>query len=54
MVNPPKPAVATGLLEGTLEGQDEDGGGDGDSKDGGDVKLNGEFENGLSVSYSTL
>jgi methionyl aminopeptidase len=29
-VNPPKPAAASGLLQGALEGEDEDGDGDDD------------------------
>lgn len=31
IVNPPKPAAASGLLQGVLEGEDEDG--DGDDED---------------------
>ncbi|KAL1649348.1 hypothetical protein SLS61_006456 [Didymella pomorum] len=53
-VNPPKPAVATGLLGGALEGQDEDGDGDDNSKDGGDVKLNGELKNVYFPGLLTL
>lgn len=39
-VNPPKPAVASGLLQGALEGQDEDSGDDDqENRDGVDLKL---------------
>lgn len=56
-INPPRSEVATGLLGGALEGQDEDSDGDGDgdddSKDGSDVKLNGELKKGNTDSEST-
>ena len=37
-VNPPKPAAASGLLHGALEGEDEDGEDDDDDKIGADLK----------------
>ena len=42
-VNPPKPAAASGLLQGALEGEDEDGKDDDDDDDkiGADVKSGG-------------
>ncbi|KAK2865418.1 hypothetical protein FQN49_003596 [Arthroderma sp. PD_2] len=39
-VNPPKPAAASGLLQGALEGEDEDGDDDDDDKDRTDLKSN--------------
>lgn len=41
-INPPKPAAASRLLEGTLEGQDEDGDDDDDDKSGADLKTDGQ------------
>jgi len=37
-INPPKPAAASGLLPGVLEGEDEDGGDEDDIKMGADLK----------------
>jgi methionyl aminopeptidase len=44
-VNPPKPAAATGLLHGALEGEDEDGEDDDDDKLGADLKSGGQPNN---------
>ncbi|KAH7083971.1 methionine aminopeptidase 2-like protein [Paraphoma chrysanthemicola] len=44
--NPPKPAAATGLLEGALEGQDEDGDDDEDAQNGSNMKTDGKPGNG--------
>ncbi|KAF2025142.1 methionine aminopeptidase 2-like protein [Setomelanomma holmii] len=40
--NPPKPAAASGLVEGALESQDEDGDDDDDIKNGAELKSDGE------------
>jgi methionyl aminopeptidase len=54
-VNPPKPAAATGLLQGALEGQDEDGDDDDDEeKSGADLKLDGQPSNGECSVYSKM
>jgi methionyl aminopeptidase len=45
-VNPPKPAAASGLIQGVLEGQDEDGDDDEDEKTGADMKSGSEPSNG--------
>ena len=50
-INPPKPAAASGLLQGALEGQDEDGDDDDDSKDGTDLKSNGEVTNNKLAAF---
>ncbi|KAL2019415.1 hypothetical protein VTK56DRAFT_9706 [Thermocarpiscus australiensis] len=44
-VNPPKPAAATGLLHGALEGGDEDGEDEDDDKLGADLKSGGQAGN---------
>ncbi|KAJ9663835.1 hypothetical protein H2198_000595 [Neophaeococcomyces mojaviensis] len=44
-VNPPKPAAASGLLHGALEGEDEDGDDDDDDKIGADLKFVGQSTN---------
>ncbi|KAF2095904.1 methionine aminopeptidase 2-like protein [Rhizodiscina lignyota] len=45
-VNPPKPASASGLLQGVLEGEDEDGDDDDDDKIGADLKSGDQPTNG--------
>jgi methionyl aminopeptidase len=44
-VNPPKPAAASGLLQGALEGEDEDGEDQNDDKVGADLKSGGQLNN---------
>ncbi|KAJ9647089.1 hypothetical protein H2199_002075 [Coniosporium tulheliwenetii] len=44
-VNPPKPAAASGLLHGALEGEDEDGEDEDDDKIGADLKSSGQPNN---------
>lgn len=44
-VNPPKPAAASGLLHGALEGEDEDGEDEDDDKIGADLKSGGQPNN---------
>ena len=44
-VNPPKPAAASGLLHGALEGEDEDGEDEDDDKHGADLKSGGQPNN---------
>jgi methionyl aminopeptidase len=44
--NPPKPAAATGLVDGALEGQDDDEDGDEDNNTGGDLNTGEKPSNG--------
>jgi hypothetical protein len=43
--NPPKPAAASGLLPGVLEGEDEGGDDDDDDKIGADLNFDGQPSN---------
>jgi len=44
--NPPKPAAASGLIHGALEGQDEDGEDEDDDKSGADLMSGSQSTNG--------